>query len=201
MKEFATVGYEYSELNEEAKETAKKWYLNNDSDRTDFLYEDIVTYLKETFENSDLDVCFSLGYCQGDGLNIYGTLNLYDFLEVWEAGEKEKRTLKYYIDTSLNHYIFEKNNRYCYSCKFIDRKYIDDFINEFSNELFYQSIKNINSALIEKFFNDIIDYFEKLDGEYEKSGYEYLYNIDDEEMEYICEANDYYFTKEGLFIQ
>jgi hypothetical protein len=79
-------------------------------------------------------------------------------------------------------------------------KYINDSISEFIDELQYQCLKNINVPLIEQFFNDLIDYFEKLDKKLENDGYDYLYNVDDDEIIEFCEINDYYFTKEGTFI-
>ena len=63
-----------------------------------------------------------------------------------------------------------------------------------------QCLKNINVPLIEQFFNDLIDYFEKLDKKLENDGYDYLYNVDDDEIIEFCEINDYCFSKEGTFI-
>jgi hypothetical protein len=188
--------FEYTELNKNAKENVKNWFLSDDM-RTIFLYDDIKQDLEEKFKNSSLDVVFSLSYCQGDGLNIYGELNLYDFLNVWEASEKEKRTIKKYIDYSLQRYTFEENNRYCYSCKFIDKKYIDNAIIEFIEKLQYNNLKNIKEDIINNFFNDIINYFEELDDYYEKMGYDYLYNIDENEIIEACIDNDWLFTENG----
>jgi hypothetical protein len=188
--------YEYNELNEKAKENVKNWFLN-DYSRSEFFYDDIKLDLSEKFKNSDLDVTFSLAYCQGDGLNIYGDLNLYDFIPKWDATEKEKRTISFYLDKTYHFYKFEKNNRYCYSCKFIDKYNINNTIDDFISDLEYYSVKNINSSIIEKFFNDMIDYFDELDSYYQKQGYEYLYNISDDEIAELCEINEYYFNENG----
>ena len=64
----------------------------------------------------------------------------------------------------------------------------------------YQCFKNINTSLIERFFNDMLSYFEGLDKKLENDGYNYLYNVDDEEMQEFCEINDYYFTETGTLI-
>ena len=201
MKTFTavTVGYTYNELSESAKEKVKQWYLD-DPIRNDILYEDIMLYLYDNFKLSELNVMYSLGYCQGDGLNIYGNLNLYDFLDIWQASPKEKRTIKFYIDRAFYQYTFEYNNKYCYSCKFIDKKHIDDTVEEFITELQDNQISNIKKPLISQFFNDMIDYFESLDAEFEDNGYNYLYNCDDEEIEEASEANKWYFTETGEFI-
>lgn len=192
--------YNYEELTEEAKEKARQWYLDDET-RADIFKENIIFDLQYYFKNSALNVCFSLCYCQGDGLNIEGELFLYDFLEVWSATEKEKRTIKKYIDNSFNCYTFKKNNRYGYSCKFIDRKYIDSVIEEFTENLKYISFKNIDIKLITKFFNDIIDYFENLDNYYEEEGYKYFYEPDEEEIIEVCNINEWYFDINGNFVE
>lgn len=198
-KEFITVGYTYDELSEKAREKVKQWYLN-DPVRGDLFYELITDKLKYDFINSDLKLQYSLSSCQGDGLNIYGKINLYDFIELWKASEKEKRRIEKYIDNSLQYYIFTENNRYCYSCKFIDKQYINDAIYDFTEELKYQQFKNINIDTIEKFFNDLIDYFEDLDWEYEKDGYKYLYDVDEDELSECCDINEWYFDIDVNFI-
>lgn len=98
-----------------------------------------------------------------------------DFLPLWNASEKEKRTIAFYIDESIDKYQFSENNRYCYSCKFLDKKYIDDFIDEFVEEL---KIKNIKKNVIEKFFNDLLDYFDNDDEKIEMKTKKLQYIID-----------------------
>ena len=196
---FTKNGYKYNELTDEAKEKVKSDYLS-DPILADLFTEDIIQDLSFLFPNSDLKVNYSLCYCQGDGLNIHGTLKLYDFISVWEATEKEKRTIEYYIDNSENEYIFNKNNHYCYSCKFIDKKYIDDDIAEFIDCLEHYEVRDINKELITRFFNDMIDYFQELDKKWENAGYKYFYEIDDESIIEWAEANDYYFDEGGAII-
>ena len=196
---FTKNGYKYNELTSKAKEKVKSDYLN-DPILSDLFTEDIIQDLSFLFPNSDLKVNYSLCYCQGDGLNIHGTLKLYDFISVWEATEKEKRAISYYIDNSENEYTFNKNNHYCYSCKFIDKKYIDDDISEFIDYLKNYKIRDINEDLITRFFNDMINYFQELDEKWEKAGYKYFYEIDDESIIEWAEANDYYFDEGGAII-
>lgn len=199
MRQFIKYGYTYEELNGRAREAVKRWYLD-DPTRSDIFHETIIDFLKEEFPRSELKCCFSLGYCQGDGLNIYGKINLYDFVEKWNASDKEKRTILFYIDESFNQYTFEVNNHYCYSCKFIDKKYIDSTVEEFIENLEYQCIRSIHTHLIEQFFLDMINYFEELDRDFEKEGYNYLYNVDDEEIQESCAINEWYFDINGKFI-
>ena len=66
--------YPFSELSEEAKEEAKRWYLNDETRCNDLTlyYESDIGCI---FPNSDLNVQWSLNSCQGDGVNIYGSVN------------------------------------------------------------------------------------------------------------------------------
>ncbi len=69
--------FTFPELNGEAKEKAKEWYLNDETlswELTDSYESD----LSCIFPNSDLKVQWSLSYCQGDGVNIYGSVNMED---------------------------------------------------------------------------------------------------------------------------
>lgn len=65
--------YDFSELNESAKERARQWYLDDDMRSSDWENE-IEQDLMTMFPNSDLHIQFSLNSCQGDGVNIYGEL-------------------------------------------------------------------------------------------------------------------------------
>lgn len=190
--------YQYNELSDKAKEKVNEWYID-DPIRNEFFHEDIIKFLKAEFPFSELCVEYSLGCCQGDGLNIYGKFYLPDFIDKWKASEKEKKAMKFYFEFAFYNYTFETNNHYCYSCKFIDKKYIDDTIQEFIQELESQYIKNIKTEVIIKFFNDFIDYFEVLDDEFERDGYKYFYEPDEDEIKEACEANDWYFDIDGNF--
>ena len=73
--------YSYSELSNEAKEKAKEDYLN-DYCRSEALTEIYMEDLKNIFPNSDLKIQWSLNGCQGDGVNIYGNLNINDIFNL-----------------------------------------------------------------------------------------------------------------------
>lgn len=70
-----TMVYNFNELSDKAKEKVKEWYLNGQD--AEFFYEDSMAYINELFPNSELDIQFSLGYCQGDGFNIYGEISFF----------------------------------------------------------------------------------------------------------------------------
>lgn len=184
--------YTYDELNEKGKERVKEWFLDNQDTGlfTDIVIED----LKSLFPRSELDVQYSLGYCQGDGLNIYGYVNLIDVLEYKKDyfTEKEKRTLKFYFCNYDCNIILDKNKRYSYSI--CDKA---DIAEPIMDELEKWRAKDINKPTINKLESTVKRIFTELCNQYEKEGYSYFYEIDDETLSEIC--NGYYFTKEGYF--
>ena len=198
--------YNYNELSEEAKEKVKEWYLDDDtrvSDFSDMCNED----LKELFR-SDLKVQYSLSYCQGDGLNIYGEVEaeeIFKCLEEHRAGtqfaqfeniltEKERKTILHYAD-ECGKIKLEQNRQYSYSLT----NYID-IVEEWSYQLEnYSYFKNINIEALQKFEKLVKGIFNKLCKDYEKNGYEYFYEVDESEIAECCEANNYEFFEDGTF--
>lgn len=198
--------YKYNELSDEAKEKAKQDYLD-DPIRTMLFSESCDEDLKLLFGvHSNLAVQYSLCSCQGDGLNIYGDVYAEDILECLEKHnggtrfegfenyltEKEKRTILCYAK-QCDSIKLEYNRRYNYSLA----EYID-----IGNEWVYQLencsyFRNINTEVISKFETMVREMFSKLCSNYEKDGYKYFYEIDDEEIQYNCEANEYEFYENG----
>lgn len=197
--------YKYEELSEEAKETVKQRYLNDDFRLQEFenIYAEDLRYL---FNNSDLKMQFSLSYCQGDGLNIYGKLDLTDVFTVIknpknkelfkqynnEFSEHEQRTIEAYMEVCGREIELPYNSRYCY-CVANEI----DFANEWIENLQYYNYKNIDVETIEKMENLIVEIFENLSATYEKYGYNYLYEVDEEELQETCESNEWEFLEDG----
>lgn len=197
--------YKFSELDEEAKEKAKQWYLDG-REPCDFT-DDCQRDLEMLFLNSDLKVQYSLGCCQGDGLNIYGLLNINDCLNLLSnhnAGdtfneydiltEKEIRTVQHYLDFTQECISLPMNMRYCYSLA--DRIDVYDM---YGDMLEQECIRDINHSLLEKLQNIVRGMIGTLAKEYERNGYEYFYEISDEDMEENCEVNEYEFLKDGTY--
>ena len=196
--------YKYNELSDEAKEKVKQWWLDNQDSYgfTEMVKED----LKCLFGDNDLEVQYSLAYCQGDGFNIYGevdTENIFKCLEEHRGGtqlaefenrltDKEKKTILHYAE-ECGAIKLPMNNRYSYSmADYID--IADDWEYDLEN---YSGYKNINKKALEKFELLVKGIFGKLCRSYEKEGYEYFYEIDEETLEEICEANEYEFLANG----
>lgn len=203
----ATVNYEvykYGELTEDAKEKVREWYLEG---QEPFIFtEDCKMDLENLFGANDLDVQYSLGYCQGDGFNIYGKIyaeSIFECLENHNGGtqlaefenaltEKEKKTILHYAN-ECGAIELPMNNRYCY-CIADHTDIADDWAYQLEN---YSGYKNINTEVLEKFENLVHEIFETLCGSYEKWGYEYFYEISEEDLEEMCEANGYEFLADG----
>lgn len=196
--------YKYNELSEKAKEKAKQWYLEG---QEPFIFTEMCEDdLYNLFGKNDLKVQYSLGYCQGDGFNIYGKIdaeNIFKCLEKHNGGcqlekfenvltDKEKKTILNYAN-ECGEIELPINNRYCY-CIAKHADIADDWEYQLEN---YSGYANINKEALDKFENIVHGIFTELCNSYEKQGYEYFYEISEEDMEEMCEANGYEFMEDG----
>jgi len=199
--------YEYKELSKDAKEKAKQWFLNDNGLRFEDFKDMYEQDLLNIFPTSFLHLQASLNSCQGDGVNVYGELNIEEILDLptnGKAGDrfddlkdyftaKEIKTLRFYMKECTDYIDLPYNSRYGYCC--IDRIDMD----KWSNDLWLSGYRDINEEVIEKLKSYIIKILTRLCKNYEEYGYDYLYNVDDEEMSETCEANHWYFNKDGSF--
>lgn len=187
--------YKYQELSEQAKKQAKEWYLETKD--ADWFKEDCDMWLSETFSNSKLEVQFSLSFCQGDGLNIYGNVDYNDIYAVIVKGstkftEKEKKYIAWFIKEFASDYKMIQNPRYgyCYSCMW-------NFTENIIEDMECNNIRGIKYDVLEKFNETVKEYFENLCSNLEKDGYAYFYDVEEDEMIDMCEANEWEFTEDG----
>lgn len=147
--------YTFPELTGEAKEKAKEWYLNDEMLSWE-LTNNYESDLSCIFPNSDLKVQWSLSYCQGDGVNIYGSVNMEDIFVLsqnapaynWIDGyltEKEIRTLRFYMSEYKNEVKIPVNRRYSY-CMADSIDLAEDFRYELEN----MGIRDIRVSVLEK---------------------------------------------------
>lgn len=203
--------YTYDELSDSAKQAVKDWYLTERSYFGDF--DEMVTEdLRSIFGDNMLDVQYSLGYSQGDGLNIYGKINakkILDFMGSDVAGELSKKYSNVLSNDDKNkirqwcdkygdiHYdsvgiIMVPKNPYRYSYCVSD---MIEFADDWATELYYYGIEDTD--VLAKFEQACRDLFKELCNMYERWGYEYFYEIEDDEMSEICSANEWEFYKDG----
>jgi len=211
--------YSFNELSAEAKEKVKNYYLTSEI-RNDIFQENVKYNLSYYFKNSELDYQYSLSYSQGDGFNIYGKINVDDIFNTFVLKELDVFLRKDIISQIKMHipskemivefkdFVKENDlsivipyNNQCtqslaYALYFDGNIYdgvnLDNEKNNFSDDLILY-IKDIRIFLIE-----YIDAFNKY---FEEFGYDFLYNISDEDMEEICIANEWHFLKNGDFFE
>ena len=193
--------YKFEELSDKAKAKVKDWYLEG---REPFVFTEMCEEdLNCLFGKNDLKVQYSLAYCQGDGFNIYGKVSAESIIKCLEEHnggtqleefesvltDKEKKTILHYA-SECGEINLPMNNRYCYS--------LADYI-DIADEWEYMlaDYKNLNTKVLKKFEQLVHEIFEKLCARYEEQGYEYFYEISEEDLEEMCEANGYEFLEDG----
>lgn len=179
--------YEYNELEKSAKEKAKEQYLNMRSVfDEDIFTQDSMEIIKDYFQFTDgLKVQYSLASCQGDGVNIYGKFDLQNVegLE-WLKSEVDSFELK-------------QNYRYCYSLKSqTETETVDEIISEFERASDCE-IKDWQVMEIRKMVETVFEKLKKAECEIEKYGYEFFYEVSDEEMADYAEANGVLYLVDG----
>lgn len=208
--------YTYNELSADAQRNVKNWYLN-EFHTPDIFADMIASDLQGAFgADMELDTEFSLNYCQGDGLNIYGKIDAGKILDFMGSdclgelsakykdalAEDEKDAIRRYCEFDNGYYhdfgIVEvpKNNSCLYSYCCAENI---DIADSWSTEMEYFGVIH-DYDLLKKFENVVIDIFTELCDMYKQWGYDYFYEIDDEDMENECEINDWEFDVDGHIV-
>ena len=192
--------YKYEELNEEAKENVKNWLLDAFRDEEVFA-QDCLEVMRAEYGFNNLDINYRLSYCQGDGLSFTGRVSIYDFItnplnrERLEKNftQKELKTLYFLANTmELGSIIIDRTNYRYYHKDSVSFNYeyeIGDYLRG----------KEKLEEVAEKFLNYIIDLFDNECDKLEEAGYNYFYEISEEEAKEICFCNGYEFFEDGEF--
>lgn len=179
--------YEYNELSEKAKEQAKQDFLETrcelDGDMfTEIAMEIVGNYFKFT---DGLEIQYSLASCQGDGVNIYGKFDLQNVegLE-WLKSEVDSFELK-------------QNYRYCYSLKSqTETETVDEIISEFERAS-DKEIADWQVMEIRKMVETVFEKLKKAEREIEKYGYDFFYEVSDEEMAEYADSCEVLYLVDG----
>lgn len=211
MKEVTMVFnvYRFEELNEEAKEVVKQWYL--DGQDTNIFNDILKSELELFFPNSDLNTNYTLNYCQGDGVNVHGIISLKDVLEFSTLlqlnefypkmkevfTEKQIKTLNFYFKQISDSAIeLPQTMGYC-ACSAV-MAHVEATLIE---SLEYDKFRDINKKLIKKFEKFFIESLMILTKEFKERGYDFFYEISEEDLQEHCESNDYWFYENGEFYE
>ena len=198
--------YLFNELKAETKIKVLKEIENNIlNERSDssYVFEEVVSNILEPLNQSsysDLKFTYDLGNCQGDGFNIYGEFDINTFIPLWNRSDEEKEIIKLCFDCLSSPSIkLLCDDRYNYSCKFLNKQEIPDIIDEIKELMSYEEdgeYENIwkeeYQDILNNFLTDMFNYFEELDIELEKIGYEYFYKVDEEEIHEKIQEYCYY---------
>ena len=196
-----TVDYKvftFSELSEEAKEKVKERVLDDRSMfDTDIFTQDCIEHMRCKYGMDSLDVNYSLGYCQGDGLSFTGEVDIIDFLEYPSNKElleknftpKELKRIAFLYNELGNIKIERYTHHYYhrYSVSFDYKSYLSDYLSgikllEDTSEKFRRFIKSI--------FMEECSYLEN-------QGYKFFYEISMDEVEELCDCYDWEFLEDG----
>lgn len=167
--------YKFEELSEEAQNRI----IRNEREfwQSDFELG-IQDFIETNFPNSDLNYQFSLNYCQGDGFNFYGKIDIEDVVKILSLSNIEINILN-----DIEDYLqFKKhyNTKYCYSLTFNDSFNIDNILSDIeyyynaNSELFNYSFKNYGTVL-NKILDGLREFFNKEEKNFEKLGHDMIY--------------------------
>ena len=197
--------YRYNELSEQAREKANEKYLeiNRYGDDFEELVKDDLKFSKGCGWIENIEVVYDLGYCQGDYVDIIGSIYFEDL-----NNELKKRFFKGLSNEELNFFKqFEKYSEICFrqlyagSCcveiyvqlsatpeEMYDLGLDNDF--KFEDKEKYYKI----SPKIEK---NIEEWYDEICEEYQELGYRYFYEVDEGEIKEYYEAEGQLFLENG----
>lgn len=179
--------YEYNELEEKAKEKAKEQFLEVRREIGEDMFTEIAMEIIENYFPfiDGLEIQYSLSSCQGDGVNIYGKFDLQNVEGLaW-------------LKSEVDSFELVENYRYCYSLKSQTKNQtVDEIISEFE----YNSGNDIAEWQVMEVRKMVESVFEKLreaEKEIEDFGYDFFYEVSDEEMEEDANANGFLYLDDG----
>lgn len=204
--------YKFSELSSEAKEQAiEKWYNEDEQQiQCDMFAEDSKMYLSEIFENVDL--CYSLSYCQGDGLSftfdklysndIIRLLNDFKTMNTdrlyWISEDAKESIQKLLKDFTINeklingldlYLISERYNSHYYHSKTVDITLDTDFMLNFNDK---------TELYLEKLSFILHNIYFIICSQLESNGYSAIeYRMNEEEFSEFMDNDEYEFYKNG----
>lgn len=160
MRTYEKTVYNFSELSNEAKEKAIKYFQKNQYEDLflDFFVEDCIEKANDKGFN-DVKIQYSLGYSQGDGLSFSAHLDISKLLNDFKPTLKTSVSDAIYNNISAN---CEANNgHYCYASK-------GDVSIEFEN--YAREYENLNE-LTNEFQEYVREIYLELCNDFEKNGY------------------------------
>lgn len=177
--------YRYNELSKEVKEDVDRWYLETYHTTENFSMM-VRDTLNDVYKLENLDFQYSLSCCQGDGFNLYGKIEFLDILErIKDKLEESEIEYLKKADDIADFYEFDlmENDRSSF-CRAFEMDVYDYMVDCLENEIEENEIDfTINKDILKKFDKLVKEYFENICEMFERSGYDYFYEIDREEAD------------------
>lgn len=183
--------YDFNELpTEDAKEKVRNWYQETNADAMQDVFIDscMDTIKNEYGLKNGLNVAYSLNYCQGDGLCIHGTIHANDiddkFFEnvITKGLTKRQREIIYNELQQIN---FDR----------IDRMY--SHANTVTIDLISNSYNEKHFNAFNKATENVENWYKNICKKLENEGYEFFYNVSDEDINEFAIDNNIMFEENG----
>lgn len=194
MRTITKTLYTFEELSEDAKKYAIKSYIEDDDLSfingglsVEMSYK-LAEYGYEGYNKDDLDICYSLGYCQGDGMAFYGKI---DF-EKWYKLHKKHFTP--YENKRI------KNEELYIGIEIAKINHLYDHAHSMGVDVTIENYENneVLERIREKIYNIVDNEISDISGELEDYGYEYIeYCRTDEYVIEEFENGEYEFNEDG----
>lgn len=185
--------YKFSELSEDAKQKVRDWYFGgiNPSEFTELCK----IYLKYDYGITTLDIAFSFNNSQGDGLCMYGKLYTHDMnKDLWKRFKKGLKGTQHKIaDNEIASIRFNKVD-FRYSHANTVNIYVSVNEEGYVHEDKHRKIFDIIEENVKKWYFEVC-------AQYEDEGYKFFYEIEDDALSDICDANEWEFNENGNFYQ
>lgn len=150
-------------------------------------FQDYLCDKLNIFTNSTLKYQYDLSGTQGGGVNIYGVFDIVTDGKKIVPGGIDEILEKYECNVPEN-FKFQMNNRYCYSCKFKDKKDLDEWITWHFDCYCNRELEEKDYITVSNYLTKILDYFIELEKELKIIGCDLLYPSDNDILDY-CNEN------------
>jgi len=192
-REHKTTVYTYDELSDEAKEKAREWWLSVSEGGFDQLDSEMLTemfkdLLKEWGFKKGVDVWWSLGSSQGDGVAFQGDLDIPKYVD---ARAKDFRRVIGKVEAWVKH-----EGRYYHSNSMEAGVAATDSERDLAPKDWFPG--KPTAELLDEFATFLGEDVKKMSKELEKIGYQEIeYRQSEEAIAEMLIANEYEFTADG----
>jgi hypothetical protein len=193
VKEFTV--YQFNELSEEAKQKVRENYID-EYRSADCFSSDVIEVLKSEYGLYSLTPQYSLGYNQGDGLCLVGEItpnelkgDMFKAIAFKDLSESDVES----IDGLIDKISFTNTTRYSYA------KSVD--IDEDVDLAKWCELPEYTKRLVDKVVENVKNWYFNEAKIFEKEGYDYFYEISDEELQEWGDDEGVWFSETGQIME